>query len=544
MKEKVVHRCARITAFVLIGFLLLTVVQDVLVQEGADVNGATERMLAGIKELDENTVDVLFLGSSVVYNGVSPLKLYEDAGVLSYSMGSSGQPIEISYFLLKDAYARQSPKVVFLEASCLFGDDNADGDLYWRDVMDQLPWGETKLQMAKVYEEKHYDGGWLSALFPIIKYHSRWDELSSIDFIPMDKDSLWSMGERTVSYSASTSSTREYIDHWSEELAELNTVHTERIENGEHTEEDIVSDNTYAPMISDYNLEYLKKMYTLCRENGTDLVLFKEPNNTVAQYNQSTWTKQKNVLVHEAVDKLGIPLLDMNYDRDIGLNIKTDYFDGGSHLNIRGSHKVTACLEQYILDNYDLDGRSDPYYDDALVKYKKVSNVAYLESETVFGNYLRRLLEDKQEMTICLAAYGDYTVGLTDEDHVLLEDLGLELVRDGQFMDAYAAVICGGETVYEELSNGKINHTVKLDDASVTITSAGWLVGVEAKITWNGAQVGMQSHGLNIVVVDNEMGLVIDSVCFNTYQNSQPATRNKGNTYNRLTKYTNVISKL
>ena len=67
--------------------------------------------------MEANSVDVLFLGTSHVGKGISPMKIYENTGIKSYNLFTSMQGVESSFFLLENALKRQQPKVVFLDVS-------------------------------------------------------------------------------------------------------------------------------------------------------------------------------------------------------------------------------------------------------------------------------------------------------------------------------------------------------------------------------------------------------------------------------------------
>ena len=71
-------------------------------------------------EMEENSIDVLFLGSSVAVNAFSPQEIYNDYGIRSYNLGSEQQSIFLSYFWLKEALRFQSPEVVVLDTKFLF----------------------------------------------------------------------------------------------------------------------------------------------------------------------------------------------------------------------------------------------------------------------------------------------------------------------------------------------------------------------------------------------------------------------------------------
>lgn len=59
-----------------------------------------------------DTLDVLYLGSSYMRNGISPLEIWHDYGITGYARTGSQQAPIVSYYLLKEAFQTQSPKSV------------------------------------------------------------------------------------------------------------------------------------------------------------------------------------------------------------------------------------------------------------------------------------------------------------------------------------------------------------------------------------------------------------------------------------------------
>ena len=51
--------------------------------------------------MQENTIDIIMLRNSDMYNGISPMKLWKDTGITSYHIGTPMQTTWTSYYLLK-----------------------------------------------------------------------------------------------------------------------------------------------------------------------------------------------------------------------------------------------------------------------------------------------------------------------------------------------------------------------------------------------------------------------------------------------------------
>lgn len=232
---------------------------------------------------------------------------------------------------------------------------------------------------------------------------------------------------------------------------------------------------------------------------------------------ESMWTEKQWEMIHDIADELGLTYIDMNYDVDVDIDFTTDTYDAGHHLNLRGAEKATDVLASYLTRNYELTPSQDPIWDKMLDKYQRMRELTYAQMETDFHTYLETLIDHSNQCSILISAKEEYISGLGEEEFALFEKLGLKLIREGKFTDSYLAVIQGGNAEYEATSSRKITYQTKLShDAGVKITSSGWYSNAEASIKINGSEYALNSSGLNIVVWDNESGLVLDSVSINT----------------------------
>ena len=68
-----------------------------------------------IRDEKENTLDVLVVGDSLSYTAVSPMVLWKNYGITGYVCGQSGQRVDEAFYLLKNVYKTQKPKLVIIE---------------------------------------------------------------------------------------------------------------------------------------------------------------------------------------------------------------------------------------------------------------------------------------------------------------------------------------------------------------------------------------------------------------------------------------------
>lgn len=509
--------------FLVIGFALFITVQDVLTPNN---QYATTRIINGLEALEDNTVDAVFLGASHMSNGMSPMKIYEETKICGYNLGTSGQPIDISYYLLKYFLKTQHPSVVFFDVSGMYLDESTTNyNGYRRFVIDNLKLDRVKLEMAQVYDSMPDNDGALSVIFPILKYHERWSELTDNDFkeFPIVPHYLAGevMSEIVVPAGLSIANLNWALDEITTQDKGSTTYY-----NGYSVVEKEVATSTYDPSITDFAKEYLMKMDQLCRENDIALVLVKIPALQYPQLYSASWTTVKSEQMKQLGKELQVPYIDFMYDYDI-IDYSTDTMDGGMHLNFRGAEKISETLGVLLLDMFQCQPNPNSTYDAMLADYQKIREIVLLQSETNFANYINKLVQYSGDWSIFISVCNEHMLSATDEvNMVLSENFGLQFIGGYPSKNSYVALIDQGNLVHEETSNRRINRNMEVSGRQVSICSSGWNAKPNVSIRIGGKEYSTGGRGLNVVVYDNESGLVIDSVTFDTCLERKTATRN------------------
>lgn len=140
-----------------------------------------------------------------------------------------------------------------------------------------------------------------------------------------------------------------------------------------------------------------------------------------------------------------------------------------------------------------------------------------------FHGYLVGLASlDRNQNAVFLSIYDEATTSLSDQDMMLLGDLGLETDLRGQNRCSYAAVI-GGDGVQERFAlDDTVEISGNMGDLSYRVTSGGLSSGGNASIKLNGEEHIRKGRGFNFVIYDLQTGEVTDSVYFDTYADANP----------------------
>ena len=91
----------KMTTFIIIGALLISGISYFSQPAWKDWNNYDT--VHGFYEEPENTIETVFLGASIVINGITPTELYEDYGICAYNLATEQQPVLASYYWLEEA---------------------------------------------------------------------------------------------------------------------------------------------------------------------------------------------------------------------------------------------------------------------------------------------------------------------------------------------------------------------------------------------------------------------------------------------------------
>ena len=290
----------RVILFLLVFAVLLWAcsagIQVIVRNVSGSVSGRS-RVFASVSAEKKNTIDVLVAGDSESYTSVSPMDLWDRAGIAAYDCGQPGQRIQETYYILKTAFRTQSPKLVLFETNTMFRDP-----------------GFLKNVQLSLTEPLAYH-------FPVIKYHNAWKALFDGPGGPKKSYKGFEIRDKVVSYEG---------------------------------DEEYMKETKDKAQIPEVVRIYMEKIKRLCEKNGADLLLVSAPSPKNYNY-------KKHNSLEEYARENNLPYVDLNMKfRDIGIDWKQDSYDRGDHLNISGARKVTAYIGQYLADNYDLpDRRND-----------------------------------------------------------------------------------------------------------------------------------------------------------------------------------------
>lgn len=281
--------------------------------------------------------EVIFIGDCEVYANFSPMVMYETSGIKAYIRGSSQQLIWQSYVILKETLKYKIPKVVVFNVNAVRYDKKSDkvSEAYNRLTIDKMKWSKEKIEIIK--ESMTEDEGFMSYVFPILRYHSRYNQLTNEDF-----EYLFKRKDNTYNG---------FLVN--KKIKGVTNLPTEKkLANYDFSEE---------------SYHYLELILKLCEENNIELVLVKAP--TLYPYWYEEYDKQiKDFAKENDIDYYNLK----DYANIIGIDYSKDTYDGGLHLNLTGATKLSKFFARVLSSRYDLTNyKGDPLYNAKLKIYKE-----------------------------------------------------------------------------------------------------------------------------------------------------------------------------
>ena len=308
----------KIVATFLVACIILSLLQRLLMPKY--VTGIVEgAFVAEYYKQENKDFDVIFVGDCEVYENFSPAELWEQYGINSYIRGSAEQYIWQSYYLLEDTLRYHKPQVVVFNIQSLQFNES-QSEAYNRMSLEGMRWSPTKVKaiLASMKEGEHF----IDYVFPILRYHSRWSELTTDDVKYM-------FSSPKVSYNGY--------------FMRVDAKPAENVPKGRPMADYTFGDNA---------IEYLDKMRILCEENDIKLVLIKAPS--LYPY----WYEEYEEQVEAYAQEYGLTYMNfLELTDEIGIDYNTDTYDAGLHMNLSGAIKLSDYLGAYLSEELDVPDR-------------------------------------------------------------------------------------------------------------------------------------------------------------------------------------------
>ena len=396
--------------------------------------------------------DVFFAGSSRMMNGVFPMELWADHGIVSYNWAQAGHPPPAYYWVLRLALDYQQPKLVVIDCYGMHFDAKTTAVFGLMHIsMDSFPLSLNKIRAVRdlmddpSMTEEYNEGERRSAFnllwtFPV--FHSRWAQLTQEDFHP----------SKNLTRGA--------------------------IANNEIYGTDFVRDDSEKGRVFDtVGVEYLRRAIEECQSRGIEVLMTFIPLFGDAEQ-QAAAEYAGQIAAEYGVDYLNF------FDLDIA-NYHVDFADSAGHLNSAGARKITKYIGDYMVEHYGIpDHRGEAAYanwDRDFALYTEKKNAELRAQEDLY-RYLMLLTGDEADAAIFVddvslfkdPIAAELFAGLGAAPEMLSENTRLILVRNGgERAAALTELPKEGETVKTEAGTLAKNESFTLDGAAMDIPEDG-----------------------------------------------------------------------
>lgn len=295
-------------------------------------NGEVKDIFNGFYAQEDNTLDVIMIGSSPVYPFYSAPKLWGEQGITCYPLSSHVQRPSAALPLLKEAYKTQKPQVVVFEMRMYTMED---GDMesnmaYARGVTDNMKYSLNRIyainRLVSDPAERY------TYYFDIFKYHSNWKTIVLPEQIACYR---YENPHPLMGFVIKD---------------EVGPLEEERIP-------DLTGITTKTPIPAEQE-ERLYELLAYLKEQNQQALFIVSPYR-IEPKEQEMFNYMKPI-----IETYGYDFVNMNeHYEEIGIDFTTDYYDYGGHVNTLGAEKCTAYLGKLLEKFHLTDKREEEGYE-------------------------------------------------------------------------------------------------------------------------------------------------------------------------------------
>ena len=234
---------------------VLIIIAEIILIPGLNIkkDGIFESVNYELLGEKKDSVDVIFLGDSLVYSSISPMEIWNDYGYTTFDCTEAAQIISNAYKYLKFAIENQHPKIVMMEANVIFRNPSK------RKTEDKI-------------------ASFVKKMLPITKYHDNWKK-----YIDNGSKDQW------INYNKGY----KYI---------TNTKKSKNIKYMKFSKK--------YDKIPEQNKPYIKKIIDLCNRNNVKLILVSLPTQKAWKYTKHNTTAK--IAKENNLEFIDLNLIDVN----------------------------------------------------------------------------------------------------------------------------------------------------------------------------------------------------------------------------------------
>lgn len=312
---KYIKRILKIAGFIIILSLVLAKLNIIFIRKSDVKPWDMINKISGYFNEDK-PYDVIFFGTSHAYCSFDTEDLAEH-GISSYILASQKQPLEATYYYIKEAIKRSKLKAIYVDVlDALAMNDVDEGSVHT--YTDYFPMGINKAMMIK---DSLPPEEWAENVMPLIKYHTRWRALEEKDYKAKWKD---------------------YHDDLNG-FVKLERQSKEFVKNPELSKENLYNiTKAHDKDFREKKYAALKRINDLAKKNGVEVHFIKTPIFTKDVYDE-------NIAALESyAHSIGADFIDFTkvMGEELGFD---DYYDA-SHLNDKGALKFTEYFIKNVMN--------------------------------------------------------------------------------------------------------------------------------------------------------------------------------------------------
>lgn len=324
MKKRVLS----IISFILVFVLLFMLFQGMFKQKW---EGRAYRA-EDYKNLSDEEVDILALGTSELWACYDPIVTYHEQGITGYNLTTPFNSAITAYYQLCQQLEYHTPKYVICDFAALFEDglprDDGSIENLFCETFDILKDPKLKLQLMRDVTELDDTKNPVEWLFPLVRYHSMWNSLSKDNFDLNHSPEPYRKGARLEStyYRSRMYDVKPEDWQYEEEMTEMSEISVKFYDKfiEKCHEKDIIVIAVIPPAYS-YAANYAAGL------------------NTKAQYLYSRGVYLLNYNTYEQLERMNVDL-------------ERDHYDF-LHLNTLGSVKFSKILANDLKTYFEIPDR-------------------------------------------------------------------------------------------------------------------------------------------------------------------------------------------